>query len=116
MAARLKLIRIPKTPASAFDKHREISDLVRNQVRHAHQELHEWWKRVGTMGPDQIRTEQEAAEYIRIVTGVLHPEGVPRRPMKVRPAPKSGVWLHDPSAQKGRPPKRRARTARRSRR
>ena len=63
MAARLKIIRIPKTPANAFDKHREISDLVRNQVRNAHQELHAWWEKVGRIAPEKILTEQEAARY-----------------------------------------------------
>ena len=78
MAARLKIVRIPRTPASAFDQHREVSDLVRNQVRHAHQEMQAWWEQSGSVAPDQIRTEQQAADYLKMVTHILHPEGARR--------------------------------------
>ena len=116
MAARLKIIRIPKTPANAFDKHREISDLVRNQVRNAHQELHAWWEKVGRIAPEKILTEQEAAEYIRTVTRILHPEGARRAKATAKPAPKSGVWLDDPWSGQPRVPSSRPRKARRTRR
>ena len=116
MAARLKIIRIPKTPATAFDKHREISDLVRNQVRNAHQELHTWWEKVGSIVPEKIRTEQEAAEYIRTVTRILHPEGARRAKATAKPAPKSGVWLDDPSSSQSRASRSRTGKARRTRR
>lgn len=116
MAARLKIIRIPKTPAKAFDKHREISDLVRNQVRHAHQELHAWWKKVGSIAPEKILTEQEAAEYIRTVTRILHPEGARRAKPIDKPAPKSGVWLDDPWSGQSRVSHSRTGKARRTRR
>jgi len=108
MAARLKIIRIPKTPANAFDKHREISDLVRNQVRHAQQELQKWWKKVGSIEPGQIQTEQQAAEYLRTVTRILHPEGSRRARTTTAPAPKSGVWLDDPWAAQSRSTRGRA--------
>jgi hypothetical protein len=115
MAARLKVVRIPKTPANAFDKHRVISDLVRNQVRHAHQELHEWWRNVGSIEPEQIQTEQEASEYIRTVTRILHAEGATRGRPAHNPAPKSGVWLGDPLARRPRASRPRTRKARRTR-
>ena len=93
MAPRLKIIRIPRTPPGAFDKYRPISDLVKNQVRHAHEELHRWWAQFGSITPEQIQTEQEAADYVRTVTRVLHPEGsTPPLMPSDRPA-KSGVWL-----------------------
>jgi hypothetical protein len=121
MAARLKIIRIPRTPASAFNQHREASDLVRNQVRHAHQELHDWWKTVGRIDPNQIRTEQEASDYIRTVTRILHPEGTQRARSaqagaKTPPARKSGVWLDDPMAASHRDSRRRSQKTRRARR
>jgi hypothetical protein len=101
----MKIIKIPKTPAKAFDKHREVSDLVRNQVRHAHKELHDWWRIVGGIDPNQIQTEQQAAEYVRTITRILHPEGAHTSRIPLSPAPKSGVWLTDPiegSKRKGR--------------
>jgi hypothetical protein len=98
MAPRLKIIRIPRTPASAFDHDREISDLVRTQVRHAYEALHEWWRTAGAVQPESLQTEREAADYIRTVTRILHPEATPAVPMPAPPAPKSGVWLDDPTA------------------
>lgn len=92
MAQRLRIIRIPRTPATAFDKHRAISDLVRNQVRHAYQELHDWWKTIGGVDPDRLETEQQAADYLRTVTRILHPEGV-RTGLPKERAPRSGVVL-----------------------
>jgi hypothetical protein len=97
MAARLKIIRIPRTPASAFDRDREISDLVRTQVRHAYQALHEWWRTADAVRPESVQTEGEAAKYIKMVTRILHPEATPAVPMPAPPAPKSGVWLDDPA-------------------
>ena len=116
----MKLIRIPKTPASAFDRQRQVSDLVRNQVQHAHKELHDWWRTVGGIDPAQIQTEQQASEYIRTVTRILHPQGAHTSQIPRSPAPKSGVWLIDP-ADTPRPRRagqgtRAARTPRRTRR
>src|SRR6476660_7429471 len=98
MAARLKIIRIPRTPASAFDRDREISDLVRTQLRHAYEALHEWWRTVGAVQPEAVKREGDAAKYIKMVTRILHPEATPAVPMPAPPAPKSGVWLEDPTA------------------
>lgn len=93
MAPRLKIIRIPRTPPGAYDKYRPISDLVRNQVRHAHEELHNWWRQFGDVTPERIATEQEAAEYVRLVTRILHPEGAMLPAMPSDRRAKSGVWL-----------------------
>jgi hypothetical protein len=93
----MKMIPIPKTPAEVFDKNQKASDLVLNQVKHAYKELHDWWQNVGSKELEQIQTEQEAAEFIRIVTRILHPEGA-RNSLPGSPAPKSGVWLTDPVA------------------
>jgi hypothetical protein len=109
----LKIIRIPRTPSTAFDKHRPISDLVRNQVRHAHEQLHGWWERFGSIGPDDIETEQGAADYLKVVTRLLHPQGPHARMPHGRP-PKSGVSLGVPSSAPSKP-RRRARVKRRAR-
>ena len=111
MAPRLQIIRIPRTPTTAFDKERPISDLVKNQVRHAHQELHAWWEGIRSIEPDQIRTEQEAADYVKAVTRVLHPEATQRTPMPDGRPAKSGVSLGQaaPARRRAAAPKRRAR-------
>ena len=115
MPPRLKIIGIPRTPATAFDQHRLISDLVRNQVYQAHRELHDWWRTLGSVKPEQVQTEQQAAEYLKAVTRILHPEGT--RP----PAPaaagkrKRGISLGErPRA--SRPARRRPRKTSRKRR
>jgi len=98
MPPQMKMIPIPKTPADVFDKNQKASDLVLNQVKHAYKELHDWWQNVGSKELEQIQTEQEAAEFIRIVTRILHPEGARTSLLPGSPAPKSGVWLTDPVA------------------
>jgi hypothetical protein len=93
MSKHLTIIRIPRTPPSAFNQHRPVSDLVKAQVRHAHQELQRWWEERGNIDPEHIKTEQEAADYVRMVTRVLHPEGASQGRLPSDRAPKSGVWL-----------------------
>ena len=120
MAARLKIIRIARTPATAYDHDREISDLVRHQLRHAQQELQKWWAAFGRQDPEQFTTEQQAAEYLKVVTKILRPR--PDREARVHgsPAPKSGVWLDDPlkrpaPKRKASQPRPRSQTRRRKR-
>jgi hypothetical protein len=96
MAKPLKIIRIPRTPASSFNQHRVASDLVKNQVRHAYQELQHWIEKYGKVRPEQITTEQEAADYMATVTRVLHPQTTAKpRLSGARPA-KSGISLDAP--------------------
>jgi hypothetical protein len=118
MAKPLKIIRIPKTPASSFNQYRLASDLVKNQVRHAYQELQHWIDKYGRIRPEQITTEQEAADYMATVTRVLHPQAASKpRLSGARPA-KSGISLEAPPRQVPAPstraaqPKRRTRAAR----
>src|ERR1700748_2671911 len=69
------LIQVPKPPASAMNKNRPISDLIKPQLKHLHHAesgplpKH---KRDGRT-PQDIRTEAEAASYIAAVTKILHP-------------------------------------------
>jgi hypothetical protein len=115
MAKPLKIIRIPRTPASSFNQHRLASDLVKNQVRHAHQELQRWIEKYGKVDPDQITTEQEAADYMAVVTRVLHPQVAAKPGLSgARPA-KSGISLEAPSRPVPTPSSRPARPKRRTR-
>src|ERR1035441_6968622 len=68
-------IRIPVPPASAMNKNRPISDLIKAQllhIQHAESARLPKHKRDGRQ-PQDIHTEAEAASYIAAVTRVLHP-------------------------------------------
>lgn len=76
-AGDVTFVRIPRPPASAMNKDRPISDLIKAQllhIQHAENARLPKHKRDGRM-PGDIRTEAEAASYIAAVTRVLHPEG-----------------------------------------
>lgn len=109
MATRMKFIAVPKTPKSAFNKNRQISELLRAQVNQAHAQLLDWIKHNVWQDPSEIRTEQEAADFVRMVSRVLHPEGASGGATRTLPSgrgPKSGVSLAAPA------PQRRHRTGR----
>jgi len=115
----MKIVRIPRTPASAFDKNRPASELLKAQVRHARAvDMTLSPERRTAAAEPAVGTEQEAAEYVGQVTKQLNPKAgaawrLPRGPR----APKSGVWLGparlQPTARKKarKPAKRRTRTA-----
>ena len=70
-------IRIPIPPASAMNKDRPISSLIKAQllhIQHAESARLPKDKRVGVKLED-VHTEAEAAAYITAVTRVLHPQG-----------------------------------------
>src|SRR5271166_5448847 len=80
-------IRIPVPPASAMNKERPISSLIKAQllhIQHAESARLPKVKRVDVKLED-IHTEAEAAAYIAAVTRILHPQG--RK--KSRPKPHS---------------------------
>jgi hypothetical protein len=69
-------IKVPRPAPGSFHKHRPISDLLKNQIRHfreAEMKLPAQ-KRTG-VDVEAIKTEHEAAEYIRRVTAALHSTG-----------------------------------------
>lgn len=80
--AKLKTIKIPASPRRSFDSSRRPSDLVMQQVRHAHEELRKWVE-ANRVVPEDINTEQEAANFINAVTRLLHPEGTPPVPVGI---------------------------------
>jgi hypothetical protein len=69
------VVQVPKPPASAMNKNRPISDLIKAHLKHLHHAesgrlpKH---KRDGRT-PEDIQTEAEAASYIAAVTKILHP-------------------------------------------
>ncbi len=69
----MAIIKVPKPPKSAINKDRPISTLLKNQIRH----LQEAEFRLPVSGQtdiyiNAIKTEGEAAEYIRQVTAAIH--------------------------------------------
>jgi hypothetical protein len=67
------VVQVPKPHPKAYNPDRPITDLVRNQILHLSvAELHlEKRHRTGT-DVHSIRTEREASEYIRHLTGKMH--------------------------------------------
>jgi hypothetical protein len=78
MAKSPNVISIPKPPASAFNKHRPVSDLLWEQVEH----LAAVVRRQIDDERRAIRTEGQASDFIRKMTAILHPEGVMKKPTR----------------------------------
>jgi hypothetical protein len=77
MATPSNVIRIPKPSRSSFNMERPLAknSLLQNQVKHL-LELEKTFppeKQTGT-DPKSITTEGRAAEYIRRMTNILHPQ------------------------------------------
>ncbi|HEX4424032.1 MAG TPA: hypothetical protein VH079_01440 [Terriglobales bacterium] len=72
----MTVIKVPQPPKSAFNKNRPVSALLKNQMEHMQTAEFRLPARQQTnIYINKIRTEGEAAEYIRQVTAILHPEG-----------------------------------------
>jgi len=72
----MTIIRVPKTPASALNPDRPVSSLLKNQIEHLQAAEFRLPVRDQTnIYINKIKTERQAAEYIRQVTARLHPEG-----------------------------------------
>ena len=80
-------IRVPKPPASAFNKDRPAGCLIQAQVRHMHHAESARLPKEKRDGrrPEDIHTEAGAASYIASVTKILRPQRFRRRP-RFRPA------------------------------
>lgn len=87
----MAMIKIPKPPKSSYDPDRPVSGLLKAQILHlqeAEQRLPQ--RHQSDIYINTIKTEGEAAEYIRHVTEALHaahgvqPQGITRRGAIVR--------------------------------
>jgi hypothetical protein len=68
-------IKVPRPAAGSFHKHRPPSDLLKSQIEHFHEAEMSWPEQERTgVDVSSIKTEHEAAEYIRKVTARLHPQ------------------------------------------
>jgi hypothetical protein len=74
---------VPALPPEAFNKHRPISDLVRNQVKHFRHIEEKLPKDVREKLPSHaITTEDEAARYIHAMTTYLLSRPRPKKTVK----------------------------------
>ena len=95
----MTMIRVPK-PAAAPNRKRPLSDLLKKQVEHFHHAEKKqipYDKRTGIV-PQAIRTEGEAAEYIRMVTEKLHQYAAKPDAGEIPPAGKRVVRVPKPMA------------------
>ncbi len=90
------LIPVPKPPKSAMDRNRPVSKLLRNQMEHLQRaEFRLPIKQQTNIYINAIKTEGEAADYIRRVTHAIHdahgvePTGAAPGPVVVTPRRKS---------------------------
>jgi hypothetical protein len=75
---------VPKPAKGSFNKERLASDLLKSQVKHFHELEKNLPHRLQTgRNVEEIRTEGEASDYVKTVTGRLHPRGKIKAP---RPA------------------------------
>ncbi|HME32124.1 MAG TPA: hypothetical protein VKG65_05170 [Terriglobales bacterium] len=95
----MNVIRVPK-PAAAPNRERPLSDLLKKQVehfRHVEKKQLPFDKRTGIVA-EAIRTEGEAAEYIRMVTEKLHRYAAkPADATGIAPAEKKVVRVPKPT-------------------
>jgi hypothetical protein len=76
----MTVIRIPKPPQSAINHDRPVSSLLKTQLVHLQEaEFRLPVHHQTNIYINRIKTEREAAEYIRQVTARLHPEGAPTK-------------------------------------
>jgi hypothetical protein len=69
----MALIRVPKPPKSAYDPNRPVSSLLRSQIDHLREAESKLPLRYRSeLYVKAVRTEGEAAEYIREVTEAIH--------------------------------------------
>jgi len=77
MAHQTNIVRVPKPPKTAFNPHRPLAGntLLLNQVKHFH-DLEMKLAPAHRTGVDfaAIQTEGQAADYIRRMTAILHPQ------------------------------------------
>jgi hypothetical protein len=81
MKKKYKLVmKVPKTPKSAYDHGRFISSLIEHQLKHFN-EVEKSLLKAGQKLTDisKIKTELQASKYLKKMTALLHPQGAEKR-------------------------------------
>jgi hypothetical protein len=76
MAPQTNRVRVPKSAEGAFNRNRPIgkNSLLANQVKHLHELESTLRKQLETgIRFEDVRTEGDAADYIRRMTAIFHP-------------------------------------------
>jgi hypothetical protein len=85
----MALIRVSRPPESAFNPDRPISNLLKAQIQHFHVAHRNLPNRYQTdIYVNAIKTEREAAEYIRQVTEGIHRAHAAAAAKRARPGAK----------------------------
>jgi len=77
MKKKYKLVlKVPKTPKSAYNHGRFISSLIEHQIKHFH-DVEKALLKAGQKLTDisKIKTELHASKYLKRMTALLHPQG-----------------------------------------
>lgn len=86
MDKKYKLVqKVPRTPKSAYNHGRFISQLIENQIKHFH-DLEKALLKAGAKLTDisRIKTELHASKYLKKMTALLHPQGAEQPGRTVR--------------------------------
>jgi hypothetical protein len=108
----MAVINVPKPPKSAFDKNRKLSTLLAWQLEHFQEaEFRLPVDHTTDVYVNAIKTEGDAADYIRQVTKKVHElHGVPIAKPKKKARPGRGLTL----AAAAKPSKKKSKTTRKS--
>ena len=86
------MMKVPKTPKSAYDHGRFISSLIEHQLKHFN-EVEKSLLKQGQKLTDvsRIKTELQASKYLKKMTALLHPQGAenPRNAASTRKTKKT---------------------------
>ena len=99
------MLKVPKTPKSAYNHGRFISSLIEHQIKHFH-EVEKSLAKPGEPVTDisKIKTELHASKYLKKMTARLHPQGAGR--------PRKAMKSKKPRSTPKRKPKAKAKTGR----
>lgn len=87
----MTVIHVPKPSQSAIDKNRPVNALLKTQVDHLYQaELKLPIRYQSNIYPNAIKTEGEAAGYIRAVTEAIHQAHEDAANERAKRAPRPG--------------------------
>src|SRR6266704_2840178 len=87
MRKKYKLVlKVPKTPKSAYNHGRFISSLIEHQIKHFH-DVEKALLKAGQKLTDisKIKTELHASKYLKKMTALLHPQGADKPRKAARP-------------------------------
>jgi hypothetical protein len=117
----MAVIKVPRTPAKAFNKDRPASDLMKSQIQHLEWAIRPAAERspakVKKLNRKAPKTEGEAAARIEALTRQLHPAGAPAAPASdAAPARRRRQRTRAKGKRKGQQARKRARRTRRRRR